>query len=81
VAQTDDLADIASSLRLTRPAARSAPGERELRRARAKRSPRRFVGVKFDLLKLFPQLGRRELQGGAERLGMPSPRLFRVIPP
>ena len=83
--KTDDLADIASSLRLT------LPGGDEVRpanveafgAARAKEiGPGGFVGVKFDLLKLFPQLAKEgSYKVALKRAGMPSPNVsFRVIP-
>ena len=81
----DDLADLASSLRLTLPGgeeARPSHGD-AFGAARAKEiGPGGFVGVKFDLLKLFPQLAKEGNYSLAlKRSGMPSPSVsFRVIP-
>jgi cyclophilin family peptidyl-prolyl cis-trans isomerase len=83
--KTEELADLASSLRLT------LPGGDEVRpsgadlfgAARAKEiGAGGFVGVKFDLLKLFPQLAKEgSYKVALKRGGMPSPSVsFRVIP-
>jgi cyclophilin family peptidyl-prolyl cis-trans isomerase len=83
--KTDDLGDIASSLRLT------LPGGEEARPARADAfgaakakeiGPGGFVGVKFDLLPLFPQLAKEgSYTLTLKRSGVPSPSVsFRVIP-
>jgi hypothetical protein len=83
--KTEDLADIASSLRLTLPGgeeARPAQGDAFGAARTREIGPGGFVGVKFDLLRLFPQLAK----SGAYTLvlrrgGMPSPSVsFRVIP-
>ncbi len=83
--KVDDLGDIASSLRVT------LPGGEEIKpthadafgAARTKElGPGGFVGVKFDLLAMFPQLTKEgSYKLALRRSGMPSPSVaFRVIP-
>ncbi len=83
--KVEDLGDLTSSLRLT------LPGGEEVRPARAEAfgaarakeiGPGGFVGVKFDLLPLFPQLAKEgNYTLSLKRSGMPSPSVaFRVIP-
>jgi cyclophilin family peptidyl-prolyl cis-trans isomerase len=83
--KTEDLGDLAGSLRLKLPGGEDVKPEHvdAFGAARAKEiGPGGFVGVKFDLRTLFPQLAREgnyTLQ--LKRSGLPSPTVsFRILP-